>query len=70
MAPCHVLLGLQARRRKPRIIRYNHEHQGPAHDGRAQRRCRRNMSTHTLAFMMTSLLILLMFVTLPGRPDR
>ena len=41
MAPCHVLLGLQARRRKPRIIRYNHEHPGPAHDGRAQRRCPR-----------------------------
>ena len=41
MTPCHVLLGLQARRRKPRIIRYNHEHPGPAHDGRAQRRCPR-----------------------------
>ena len=41
MTPWHVLLGLQARRRKPRIIRYNHEHPGPAHDGRAQRRCPR-----------------------------
>ena len=28
------------------------------------------VSTHTLAFMMISLLILLMFVTLPGRPNR
>ena len=28
------------------------------------------VSTHTLAFMMISLLIWLMFVTLPGRPDR
>ena len=41
MTPCHVILGLQARRRKPRIIRYSHEHPGPAHDGRAQRRCPR-----------------------------
>jgi len=41
MTPWHVLLGLRARRRKPRIIRYNHEHPGPAHDGRAQRRCPR-----------------------------
>ena len=28
------------------------------------------VGTHTLAFMMISLLILLMFVTIPGRPDR
>ena len=28
------------------------------------------VSTRTLAFMMISLLIWLMFVTLPGRPDR
>ena len=39
--PVDVFLGLVARRRKPRIIRYSHKHPGPAHDGRAQRRCRR-----------------------------
>jgi len=39
--PVDVFLGLVTRRRRPRIIRYSHEHPGPARDGRAQRCCRR-----------------------------
>ena len=69
MTPCHVLLGLQARRRKPRISITAMSTQGrPMTDARNDVALE-YLSTHTLAFMMISLLILLMFVTLPGRPN-
>ena len=59
-----------ARRHKPRIIRYSHEHPGPAHDGCAQRRCRR-MCGHSYPSIYDDFVATcLSSAGRPGRPRR